>query len=308
MLIVVVVTTDPASCSAAIVSIADEVLDECRGGQVAPDDVGLWELVFLARAQPALAGLELQRAVLEAVDLVLRPGDVRPGACVWRPLDGHLDHNRILDEITPHVAPYPIWSCLRKRDGASSAPRRDAAAVLIEAELADHRLDLAPVFLVLALQRGGIDERDARRLVAEYIAEVLIPSRRYELGESVFAPWRCPRDKCLTRIKTEWDALGRDPDIGDIAWFSMLPQKHYFIAQMLRALRQRLGADAVVVVDPLDDSLTEIEIRGVGSGASTIRVAVDTDREGVYRISHEGDSVNSDLEGMVSLLGGDGRI
>jgi len=35
-----------------------------------------------------------------------------------------------------------------------------------------------------------------------------------------FKPWRLPRHRIVQRIKTEWDRLGRDPDIGEVAWFS----------------------------------------------------------------------------------------
>ena len=34
----------------------------------------------------------------------------------------------------------------------------------------------------------------------------------------LFEPWTEPRDAALERIRAEWSALGRDPDIGEIAW------------------------------------------------------------------------------------------
>src|SRR5437773_990161 len=35
-----------------------------------------------------------------------------------------------------------------------------------------------------------------------------------------FVPWNLPRDQALSRIEKEWSALGRDPNIGDVAWFT----------------------------------------------------------------------------------------
>ena len=35
-----------------------------------------------------------------------------------------------------------------------------------------------------------------------------------------FVSWDLPTDVALQRIDREWAALGRDPDIGEIAWFT----------------------------------------------------------------------------------------
>jgi hypothetical protein len=35
-----------------------------------------------------------------------------------------------------------------------------------------------------------------------------------------FLPWKLPADRALSRIEEEWLALGRDPNIGEIAWFT----------------------------------------------------------------------------------------
>jgi len=34
-----------------------------------------------------------------------------------------------------------------------------------------------------------------------------------------FEPWARPEHEIVRTIAEEWDALGRDPDIGDIVWF-----------------------------------------------------------------------------------------
>jgi hypothetical protein len=35
-----------------------------------------------------------------------------------------------------------------------------------------------------------------------------------------FVPWNLSTDMALSRIEQEWAALGRDPNIGEVAWFT----------------------------------------------------------------------------------------
>jgi hypothetical protein len=35
-----------------------------------------------------------------------------------------------------------------------------------------------------------------------------------------FIPWGLPADQAISRIEREWSALGRDPNIGEVAWFT----------------------------------------------------------------------------------------
>ena len=35
-----------------------------------------------------------------------------------------------------------------------------------------------------------------------------------------FLPWRLSADQAVRRIEQEWSALGRDPNIGEVAWFT----------------------------------------------------------------------------------------
>jgi hypothetical protein len=37
-----------------------------------------------------------------------------------------------------------------------------------------------------------------------------------------FLPWDLSKSEILSRIKNEWDVLGREPDIGDIVWFTRM--------------------------------------------------------------------------------------
>jgi hypothetical protein len=35
-----------------------------------------------------------------------------------------------------------------------------------------------------------------------------------------FVPWSLSPDQAVSRIEREWSALGREPDIGEVAWFT----------------------------------------------------------------------------------------
>jgi hypothetical protein len=35
-----------------------------------------------------------------------------------------------------------------------------------------------------------------------------------------FDPWDVPPEQAIRRIEEEWSVLGREPDIGEIAWFT----------------------------------------------------------------------------------------
>jgi hypothetical protein len=39
-----------------------------------------------------------------------------------------------------------------------------------------------------------------------------------DFKQDKFFPWDCTPSEAITRVDTEWRKLGRDPDIGEIAW------------------------------------------------------------------------------------------
>jgi hypothetical protein len=67
-----------------------------------------------------------------------------------------------------------------------------------------------------------LDPNETRSLVIGIIAELLhknlikagIPNCAGEFEE-----WSGTAEEIVTRIQSEWDTLGKDPDIGDIVWF-----------------------------------------------------------------------------------------
>ncbi len=58
--------------------------------------------------------------------------------------------------------------------------------------------------------------RLARSLLVDRGVRAGFPSRD---GRG-FLPWNLQPDEALRRIDEEWDALGREPTIGDIVWFT----------------------------------------------------------------------------------------
>jgi hypothetical protein len=39
-----------------------------------------------------------------------------------------------------------------------------------------------------------------------------------------FVAWDLPPDEAVRRIEQEWSALGREPNIGEVAWFTSTPK------------------------------------------------------------------------------------
>jgi hypothetical protein len=54
-------------------------------------------------------------------------------------------------------------------------------------------------------------------LIKELLDGELIQAGTFVDGE--FELWQLSVEDVIDRITSEWDALGRDPDIGEIAWF-----------------------------------------------------------------------------------------
>jgi hypothetical protein len=41
-------------------------------------------------------------------------------------------------------------------------------------------------------------------------------------GQRSFIPWDLTTEEVIARISSEWDELGREPNIGDIVWFTAM--------------------------------------------------------------------------------------
>lgn len=67
-----------------------------------------------------------------------------------------------------------------------------------------------------ALEIRALTLRLIRRLLSERGIQVghPAPDGRH------FVSWDLPPDEALSRIEKEWSALGREPNIGEVAWFT----------------------------------------------------------------------------------------
>jgi len=59
--------------------------------------------------------------------------------------------------------------------------------------------------------------RETLELVKDLLEEELIQAGQFKDGD--FELWNLSPTETIARIETEWDALQRDPTLGDIVWF-----------------------------------------------------------------------------------------
>lgn len=72
----------------------------------------------------------------------------------------------------------------------------------------------------------GLSSEDARARTLNVVAQ-LVGTHRIVAGQFadqdegtlVFEPWDLPAKEIVSRIDGEWNALGRDPNPGEIVWF-----------------------------------------------------------------------------------------
>jgi len=67
--------------------------------------------------------------------------------------------------------------------------------------------------------RGALRGK-AMSVVQNLMKEGLIRAGRPTPDGKAFVAWDLAADESVARIQREWDALGRDPQSGDIAWFA----------------------------------------------------------------------------------------
>ena len=93
---------------------------------------------------------------------------------------------------------------------------------LVESYLKECRQDYVGLWqLTSALKREGIVDPTERRQEALAIAQALLESgmQAGQFDRKKWSAWALPSDATVDRIRTEWEALGHEPDIGDIVWF-----------------------------------------------------------------------------------------
>lgn len=71
---------------------------------------------------------------------------------------------------------------------------------------------------------GTQDPLELQRLTLELIHDLLetrtVQAGTFGPGGKQFRSWNVPPEQAVDAIKQEWDALGREPNIGDIAYLT----------------------------------------------------------------------------------------
>lgn len=91
-------------------------------------------------------------------------------------------------------------------------------------ECKDDHVGLWTFIKCVRLDLGVADPGRIRRLALEIIQEFL-ESGLVQAGFPTadgrgFKPWSLAPEEAVARINSEWDVLGREPNIGDIVWFT----------------------------------------------------------------------------------------
>ncbi|HTU22533.1 MAG TPA: hypothetical protein VMG10_31130 [Gemmataceae bacterium] len=99
----------------------------------------------------------------------------------------------------------------------------DVLESLVE-ECRDDHVGLWEVVNAVRYDLGSTDPAQTRALTLQLVHR-LLQERGIQIGQPTpdgrhFVPWELPPDQAVRRIEQEWSALGHDPDIGDVAWFS----------------------------------------------------------------------------------------
>src|SRR5947208_14160520 len=75
----------------------------------------------------------------------------------------------------------------------------------------------------------GSKNPDETRAATLTLVRRLLERGRIQVGHPApngrdFVAWDLPPEQAMTRIEHEWSALGREPTIGEVAWFSSRPE------------------------------------------------------------------------------------
>lgn len=75
---------------------------------------------------------------------------------------------------------------------------------------------------------GSENSADIQALTLRLVRR-LLEERGMQVGHPTadgrdFVSWDLDPDQALNRIRNEWAALGRDPNIGEVAWFTLIQQ------------------------------------------------------------------------------------
>jgi hypothetical protein len=99
----------------------------------------------------------------------------------------------------------------------------DVLECLVEECHEDH-VGLWRIVNAVRFDLGSADPRQTRVTTLRLVRS-LLQERGMQVGHPTpdgrhFVPWNLPPDLAVSRIDEEWSALGRDPNIGEVAWFT----------------------------------------------------------------------------------------
>jgi hypothetical protein len=99
----------------------------------------------------------------------------------------------------------------------------DVLECLVEECREDH-VGLWRIVNAVRFDLGSADPVQTRA-TALGLVRSLLHERGMQVGHPApdgrhFLPWNLSPDQAVSRIDREWSALGRDPNIGEVAWFT----------------------------------------------------------------------------------------
>jgi hypothetical protein len=99
----------------------------------------------------------------------------------------------------------------------------DVLDSLVEECHEDH-VGLWEIVEAVRLDLGPSSPRETRAMALRLVRS-LLHERGMQVGHPApdgrhFVAWDLPADQAVSRIEKEWSALGREPNIGEVAWFT----------------------------------------------------------------------------------------
>ncbi len=94
-------------------------------------------------------------------------------------------------------------------------------------ECREDHVGLWEIVNAVQLDLGSTNPVETRALTMRLVSS-LLHERGIQVGQPApdgrhFIAWNLPPDLAVNRIEQEWSALGREPDIGEVAWFTSVP-------------------------------------------------------------------------------------
>jgi hypothetical protein len=91
-------------------------------------------------------------------------------------------------------------------------------------ECQDDHVGLWRIVNAVRFDLGSTDTTQTRILSLRLVRS-LLQERGIQVGRPApdgrhFLPWDLTPDQAIHRIEEEWTAIGRDPNIGELAWFT----------------------------------------------------------------------------------------